>query len=158
MENENQIETFKNLIWVIILSSVLLTLFASIGIGYGIIIEENPFWLILLLAALIVILISLFIVLLWIYNLRLKQLLKYHNIAIENDKKRNHEKAQADLNHQYRVEALKFETLHQTVKELRKKDETDKNKDIKTEEAINVLLNATLLDAIKKLKNEFDKI
>jgi len=76
-----------------------------------------------------------------------RQLIDYQNLMIENDKKRIHEKA------------LKLEKLHQIVKEISEKT-TKKSveEDGTKKEVISTLLNNTLIDNIKQLKIEIDKI
>ena len=111
MENEKQLAKFKNLIWVFAPALVVLTLFVSVQIRHVIIKEDNPCCLILCLTALYVILIGSVIVLLYLYNLRLKQLIDCQNLQIENDKKREYDKLQSQLNHEYRMAALESENL-----------------------------------------------
>ena len=158
MENEKQLAKFKNLIWVFAPALVVLTLFVSVQIRHVIIKEDNPCCLILCLTALYVILIGSVIVLLYLYNLRLKQLIDCQNLQIENDKKREYDKLQSQLNHEYRMAALESENLHQFIKEISKKKESNETKDDKTEKIVKISLDTALVDLIKQLKIEIDKL
>jgi hypothetical protein len=108
-----------------------------------------------IITALIVILLLIFVFELWIYNQRLKQLLEYYYTQTENDKKRAYEEKLSQFNQNYRIEVLKQEMLHQIVKEISVKTE---NTEKPNEKEIKISINHTIIEDIKKVKDEIDNI
>ncbi len=86
---------------------------------------------ILCLSVIVVFLIAASVTITWLGNIRFKQLIECQCLQIENDKKRDYDKVQSQLNHDYRMAALKLENLHQIVKEISEKKETSETKKAK---------------------------
>lgn len=105
-------------------------------------------------AGLIVVFLLILVYVMWMYNQRLKQLFKYSFTQAENEKRRTFDENQAERNHNYRLEVLKQETFHQIVKEIsEKKEDTTKP----NEKRIIININHSLINEIKKVKDEIDK-
>lgn len=92
-----------------------------------------------------------------IYNQRLKQFIEYSNSQLENDKRRIFEMEHAKLNQDYRFEILKWDKIYQIAKLALEKEKPKvvKNND---KDIINLPIAKSLIEAIKKIENEIDKI
>ena len=157
MANEEQFIKLKHsALYYVALSSIVLIMIVLL---LALLKVERTVTQIICLSVIATVLLCSIIFLFRLDYLRQRQLIDYQNLMIENDKKRIHEKAQADLNQAYRLEALKLEKLHQIVKEISEKT-TKKSveEDGTKKEVISTLLNNTLIDNIKQLKIEIDKI
>ena len=158
MENEKQLAKLRDQILIFVSVVAVLCIGLAGFILYQLIDVKWPVSLILCLSVLVVILLASSVIIIWLGNLRYKQLIDCLCLKIENDKKRDYDKVQSQLNHDYRMAALESENLHQIVKEISDKKETTEIKDGKTEKVVKISLNTALVDDIKKLKIEIEKI
>lgn len=91
----------------------------------------------------------------WLYFQYSKRSEDRKDLILENGKKREQEELQLKLNLYYRLEALKWEKLYSVIKEItEKKEDTSK----KNEKTITFSINHSLIQEIKKVMNEIDKI
>jgi hypothetical protein len=91
----------------------------------------------------------------WLYFQYVKRSEDRKDLLIENGKKREQEELQLKLNLYYRLEALKWEKLHSVIKEITEKKEYSSKENEKT---ITFSINHSLIQEIKKVMNEIDKI
>jgi heme/copper-type cytochrome/quinol oxidase subunit 1 len=118
---------------------------------------ENEIYLNTIFAGLVVCMILLLAFIIWLYDWRLKQILECEHTQVENDKKRALEKEQAELNHTYRLEAIKWERIHQIVKLVLEKENPKDKKTDKEKDTINIPVAKSLIAAIKEIKEEIEK-
>jgi len=91
----------------------------------------------------------------WLYFQYVKRSEDRKDLFLENEKKREQEELQLKLNLYYRLEALKWEKLHSVIKEITEKKEYSSKENEKT---ITFSINHSLIQEIKKVMNEIDKI
>ena len=116
---------------------------------------DNSIYLNLIIGGLILCLIELLSIALWMFSQRFKQLLEYEHHEKENGEKRTFEDKQAMLNQDYRNKALNQDKLLQVIKEISEKKEDTENP---KEKKITFTINHSLIEDIKKVKDEIDKI
>lgn len=149
-ENKRHFFLFSGFVLLIIIGIILLIL----RVIYG----NNSICHNCIITGLTVCLLLILVFAILIYNRRLKQFLEYRNSQLENEKRRNIEMEQAKLNQDYRIETLKWDKIYQIAKlalEKEKPKDTIKNDD---KDIINLPIAKSLIEAIKEIKNEIDKI
>jgi hypothetical protein len=163
MENDEQLKgeesfnKYERLLFVYA-GIVGLTLVGEILLIVQIIHEKNDICITYIIVILAVCLLLLLVLVICLFNKRLKQMLEYSFNQHENEKKRAYEKGQSEQNQEYRLETLKWEKIHQIAKlvlekEKQKDDENDKKKD-----TINIPVAKSLIEAIKEIKEEIERI
>jgi hypothetical protein len=151
METEEHFNKLRNQILIFVLVATALCIGLSGFILYQLIDIKGPLSLILCLSVIVFFLIAASVTITWLGNIRFKQLIECQCLQIENDKKRDYDKTQAQMNQTYRLAALKWERLHQVVTEISEKTTTKSvEEDGKKKEVINTILNNKLIDSINQ--------
>lgn len=98
------------------------------------------------------------IIIWWMFDKQTKKLIENEILREEKENIRKHEESQSDRNHTYRLEALKWEKVHQIFHDFSEKKEVIVITKGKTEKTITLTFNSEIIEEIKKLKSKIDGI